>query len=219
MSVARGFILQATYRVAAGADGERRPVVQLYGRLEDGATFLVRDDRQRPHFFIRADDAERASALGASRLQPTAKRTFAGASVDRVETAAPPDVPPLRDRLHKAGIDTFEADVRFATRYLIERGIKGGCEIEGDSQPGAYLTKIFDNPILRPAQVSVEPSVLSFDIETDPKGEKLLAISLYAPGIDEVLIVDGSERAMPEKATRCTNERAALDAFCERVRS
>ena len=52
--------------------------------------------------------------------------------------------------------------------------------------------------------------MLSFDIETDPKGERLLAISLYAPGIDEVLIVDGSDRPMPEKATRCADERAAL---------
>ena len=61
--------------------------------------------------------------------------------------------------------------------------------------------------------------MLSFDIETDPKGERLLAISLYAPGVDEVLIVDGSERPMPEQATRCADERAALDAFCERVRA
>ncbi len=39
--------------------------------------------------------------------------------------------------------------------------------------------------------------MLSFDIETDPKGSRLLAISMYAPGIDEVLIVDGSGRPCP----------------------
>ena len=219
MEITRGFILQASYRVITPLGGGRRPVVHLYGRLADGGTFLVRDDRQRPHFYVRVSDAERARALGARSQHAIDRRTFDGELAVRIETEIPGDVPGLRDRLHENGIDTFEADVRFATRYLIERGIKGGCEIEGDSQPGAYLTKIFDNPILRPAQVSVEPSVLSFDIETDPKGEKLLAISLYAPGIDAVLIVDGSERAMPEKATRCTNERAALDAFCELVRS
>jgi DNA polymerase-2 len=47
----------------------------------------------------------------------------------------------------------------------------------------------------------------------------LLAISLYAPGIDEVLIVDGSQRAMPEKAIQCANEFAALDAFCARIKA
>ena len=65
--------------------------------------------------------------------------------------------------------------------------------------------------------MKVEPRVLSFDIETDAKGERLLAISLYAPGVDEVLIVDGSDRPMPERATRCADERAALDAFCARI--
>ena len=215
MEITRGFILQASYRVGNG----RRPVVHLYGRFADGGTFLVRDDRQHPHFYVRASDAERARALGARSQEPLDKRTFDGESVVRIETEIPGDVPALRDRLHDANIDTFEADVRFATRYLIERGIKGGCEIEGESAPGELITKVFDNPLLRPAQVSVEARVLSFDIETDPKGEKLLAISMFAPGVDEVLIVDGSERPMPEKAIRCANERAALDAFCERVRS
>ncbi len=154
--------------------------------------------------------------------------------------AAPPDVPPLRERLHGAGIPTFEADVRFAARYLIERGIKGGCEIVGEAVPGAParaddaattrrteggsrasavsgVAWTYDNPILLPAAVELQPRVLSFDIETDPKAERLLAISLYAPGIDEVLIVDGRARQLPERATRCVDETAALDEFCARV--
>ncbi|HEY8519261.1 MAG TPA: DNA polymerase II [Gammaproteobacteria bacterium] len=216
---ARGFILQASYRVVRRADGSRLPVIHLYGRLEDGGTFLVRDDRQRPHFYVRAADAERAAACGAERILPVAKRTFAGEPVCRVETAVPGDVPPLRDALHAAGIDTFEADVRFAVRYLIERGIKGGCEIEGDATAGEGVTLVFDNPRIRPADVHVTPRVLSFDIETDPKGQRLLAISLYSPEIDEVLIVDGSGRPMPDHATRCATETEALDLFCARVRA
>ena len=50
---AQGVILQASYRIVTGSGGRRSPVVYIYGRLEDGATFLVRDFRQRPHFFIR----------------------------------------------------------------------------------------------------------------------------------------------------------------------
>lgn len=219
MTTLRGFILQASYRVISQPDGARVPVVHVYGRLEEGGTFLIRDDRQRPHFYIRAADAERAAALRTPEPVPVDKRTFDGAPVCRLETETPSDVPGIRDRLHAAGIDTFEADVRFAIRYLIERGIKGGCEIEGDAVPGSGVTWVFDNPALRPADVKVDPRVLSFDIETDGKSEKLLAISLFAPGLDEVLIVDGSERAMPEKAIRCENEYAALEAFCERVRA
>src|SRR4030095_5067425 len=98
------------------------------------------------------------------------------------------------------------------------RGIKGGCDIEGAATAGKGVTWIFDNPVLRPADVTVAPRVLSFDIETDSKGERLLAISMYAPGLDEVLIVDSGQRPMPDKAIRCVNEHAALDAFCARVR-
>ena len=218
----RGFILQASYRVVTESNGRRLPVVHLYGRLEDGSTFLVRDGRQRPHFYIPAGAAERARSLGAPQPKPDDKHTFAGAAVGRIEVQTPPDVPGLRDRLHEAGIETYEADVRFAMRYLIERGIKGGCEIEGSPIPGTSATAhgiswVFDDPIVRAADVRIEPRVLSFDIETDGKSERLLAISLYAPGVDEVLIVDGSDRPMPERAVRCADEGAALNAFCARI--
>jgi DNA polymerase-2 len=218
MTQYRGFILQSSYRLVSRPDGQRFPVIHIYGRLESGGTFLIRDDRQRPHFFIRAADAERARAMRAPPPKVSDKRTFDGAPVCSLEVDAPPEVPGIRDRLHSANIDTFEADVRFAVRYLIERGIKGGCEIEGDAVAGTGITWVFDNPSLRPADVKIEPCVLSFDIETHGKAERLLAISMYAPGIDEVLIVDGSDRAMPDNATRCADEFAALDAFCDRVR-
>ena len=127
----------------------------------------------------------------------------------RVDVEVPSDVPPLRDKLHAAEVETFEADVRFASRYLIERGIKGGCEIEGNSRSGAGGL-VFENPQLHPADVQITPRVLSFDIETDAKAERLLAISLYGLGSDEVLIVDGSERPMPERAERCATEATPL---------
>jgi DNA polymerase-2 len=214
---ARGFILQASYRVHSSPNGRRIPVVHIHGRLEGGDTFMVRDDRQRPHFYIRAVDAERARALRAPQPTPVDKRSFAGAAVCRLEVEIPQDVPGLRDRLHAAGIETFEADVRFAMRYLIDRGIKGGCEIDGEWAPGNGVARVYSNPTLRPSPVDVEPRVLSFDIETAGKDERLLAISLYAPGIDEVLIVDSTDRTMPERATRCADERAALDTFCALV--
>jgi DNA polymerase-2 len=218
----RGFILQASYRIVH-VGGARVPVVYLFGRLENGDTFLVRDDRQRPHFYIRANDAEHARTLGAQSTS-TDQRAFDGSSVCRVQVETPPDVPVLRDRLHAAGIETFEADVRFATRYLIERGIKGGCQINGEPKAGNGVTWTFDNPTLCPAEANVTPTVLAFDIETDGKSERLLAISLYAANkdqilIDDVLIVDGSSRPMPEKAIRCINEFTALDIFCERIKT
>lgn len=217
--ILRGFITQASYRVESTPDGRRLPVVCLYGRAEDGSSFLVRDDRQQAHFYVRARDADRARGHGAAPVQVD-RQTFDGEHVARIEMDLPGDVPALRESLHAAGIDTFEADVRFAIRYLIDRRIKAGCAIEGEAQPGRDVTWSFDNPTLEPAvDVSVEPRVLSFDIETDAQGQRLLAISLYGLGLDEVLIVDSSDRAMPGQAVRCATEFDALEEFCRRVRS
>ena len=207
-----GFILQASYRVHRGV-----PVVHLYGVLEQGGTFLVRDHRQIPHFYIRRRDADRAFRLGATRQFETARKTFAGDRVLRVEVAVPQDTVPVRERLQREGVEAFEADVRFAIRYLIDRDIRGGCEIEGAFEAGERITRIYDDPLVRPANVEAAPSVLSFDIETDPTAKRLLAIAVYGQGADEVYIVDADSRPMPERAIGCANERDALAAFSKRV--
>ena len=213
---ARGFVLQASYRIDGGV-----PVVHLYGKLECGETFLVRDHRQTPHFHIRRADAARAWRLGATRQRETAWRTFAGERTVRVLVPTPPDTPALRDRLQKSGVPTFEADVRFGVRYLIDRNIRGGCAIVGKHAPGPRIDRIYDEPTLTAATVDIAPSVLSFDIETDPKARRLLAIALYAQTatgvVDEVFIVDEAGRSMPERAVGCANEAEALDAFVARV--
>src|SRR3977135_3492309 len=85
----RGVILQASYRIVTQPGGRRVPVVHLYGRLEDGRTFLVRDDRQQPHFSVRTSDAARARDAGGNEPKPTAKRDFAGSPVSQVVVGIP----------------------------------------------------------------------------------------------------------------------------------
>jgi len=212
---ARGFILQASYRTER--TGRSAPVVHLYGILERGGTFLVRDHRQSPHFFVRRRDAGRAYRQGATRQSETALRTFAGERVVRVDVGVPADTVALRERLRREGVEPFEADIRFAVRYLIDRDIRGGCEITGPFTPGERIARTYDDPVLTPAEVAVAPSVLSFDIETDPTAKQLLAISIYGLGADEVYIVDADDRPMPESAIGCVDEREALTAFVDRV--
>ena len=208
----RGFIIQASYRIH-----DRVPVVHLFGRLEGGETFLVRDRRRIPSFYVAAADSARAREIGATHQRPTSRRALSGTPVTRIDVQTPPDAPVLRDRLHEQGIDTFEADVRFAVGFLIDHNIRGGLAIHGRAERGEGVDWVFDDPEIAPAEVEVEPTILSFDIETDPKARRLLAISLYGRGLDEVYIVDSSGRAMPEHAIACVDEAAALAAFCRRV--
>jgi DNA polymerase-2 len=209
----RGFILQPTYRVESG-----QPVVHLYGRLEDGRPFLVRDARLVPHFYVEAADADHARELGARQQTPSERLTLIGEPVVRVEVQTPSDTPPLRERLARAGIRTYEADVRFAMRYLIDRGLRGSLEIRSEGRPAGGLGIVFEDPDLAPADWTPRLSVLSFDIETDPQARRLLAIALHGCGVSEVLLLTPSGTSCPAGARPFPSEKALLAGFCQRVR-
>jgi DNA polymerase-2 len=129
----------------------------------------------------------------------------------------PADAPPLRDRLTREGIACYEADVRFAMRYLIDRGIRGALAIEGEGRPGEGIGYVFDDPDVAPAEFTPELSVLSLDIETDPRASKLLAVALHGCGASEVLLLLPPGAREPAGAVPFRSERALLTAFARRV--
>ena len=181
----RGFILTPTYRIVRGA-----PQVHLYGVLESGDPCLLIDDRVRPYFFIRAAAADRATAVARHiTTEPTSLRTFAGEPVACVRTGAPGDVPALRKRFEDAGVECLEADVRFAYRYLIDRGIRGAFSVDGHFERHPRLGRVYHNPSLEPAHWKPALRVLSLDIETSMRGERLYSIALHGCGCSKVLTV------------------------------
>jgi DNA polymerase-2 len=209
----RGFVLQPTYRILHG-----RPVVHLYGRLEDGRPFLVRDSRQVPRFYVAAADAPRARALGARPLVPEERVTLDGRPVCRVEVVEPADAPLLRDRLTRAGIGCHEADVRFAMRYLIDRGVRGSLAIDGTPRDEGGL-QAFDDPVVGPAEWSPQLRVLSIDIETDPQARRLLSIALHGCGTAQVLLLGRTGEAPLPCTEVFATERELLQAFVRAVRA
>ena len=209
----RGFVLQPTYRIESD-----RPVVWVYGMLEGGRSFLIRETRQIPHFFVLRTDVERSRALGANVPEPDSGRvSLTGETLARVDLVKPQDCPPLRDRLEDAGVRCYEADVRFAYRYLIERGIRGSLEIRGASRPGEGVDEVFDDPEVLPGDWRPEPRLLSVDIETDPRARQLLSIGLYGCGAAEVLLLTSDGQSCPGPAIPFASERELLQAFVRRV--
>lgn len=213
MASFRGFVLHPTYRVESGA-----PVLQLYGRLEDGRAFLVHHRRLVPRFYVEAKDAERAKAAGARRLTATDQRTLDGRPVACVELGEPADVPRVRDRLAREGIPSYEADVRFAMRPLIDRGIRGAVEIRGEAGVVPGVGVVFEDPELVPGDWTPRLRVLSLDIETDPAARRLLAIGLHGCGASEVLLLTPQGKPCPDGARPCATQAELLTAFCARVR-
>jgi len=237
----RGFILHPTYRIEGG-----RPVVHLYGRLEGGGSFLVRDDRLQPYFFVRAADAEAARTAGAAPLAETGLKTMRGDPVLRVEVPTPPDTPPLRDRLTGRGVAVFEADVRFAMRYLIDRGIRGSIAIDatpdgsrpsGSGGPAsARVDRVLHDPPVGPGDwmpAAADLRLVSIDLETDPRGEQVYSAAIARPGaagsapIEEVLLALPPDRVaallrgsgLEANARACGDEKGLLISLFDRLRT
>jgi len=204
----RGFILTPTYRVHGG-----RPAVHLYAVLESGEPALVVDDRASPHFFVAARDAGRVRAAS---VTPTALRTFADEPVARVDVTLPGDVPPLRRRLADAGIVCYEADLRFAYRWLIDHDVRGAFAVEGPFEQRPGVGRVYRNPTVAPAAWTPALRVLSFDIETSANAGRLYSIAAAGAGGEQVWIVHPRPVAGAEAVP---DERTLLERFLAHVRT
>src|SRR5204862_5180889 len=169
------------------------------------------------YFFVRAVDAPRVTRIAASaRVAETSLRTFAGEPVVRVEMTLPGDVPPVRKRLGDAGVECLEADVRFAYRYLIDRGIRGGFTVDGPFERRPGVGRVYQDPVLTPADFAPTLRILSFDIETSIDGKRLYSVAMAGAGGERVLIVGDGPVA---SADVVPDERALVAGFVEHLKA
>jgi DNA polymerase-2 len=184
----RGFIVHAFERVREG-----NTEIDLVGRLSSGETFAVVERRWRPFFAIRAADLGAARPLLSEQNAPEAlewdRLTMDGAATLRVEARSAARARATRDALHAAGIRTYEADVKLSSQLLMERGIHGSVEIEGEARGGRRVSRVYRDADLAPAPMTPAPklSVLSLDIETDRSGRTVYAVGLVFRGLDGAL--------------------------------
>ena len=170
----KGLILHPTYRIERG-----RPVIHLFGKLDSGETFVVRNDKHRPYFYIKESDTAKAIKAGAGNIRSSGFTTMTGDPVSKVVLNLPQDMPGLRERLASADILSYEADIPFTTRFLIDHDIRGGLEITGPVKKGRIIHHIYENPEIAPANLMPHLKILSLDIETDPGMKRLLSVAPF----------------------------------------
>ncbi len=200
--------------------------MHLHAVLEGGEPALVVDDRLPPYFYVRAADRDALRQTApAARVAHTPLATFLDEPVLRVEVDLPGDVPPLRARLAAAGVESFEADVRFAYRYLIDHRIRGAFAVDGPFERRPGVGRVYRNPRIEPADFVPRLRVLSFDVETSLDGRSLYSIAVAGHGGDRVWLVrPGIEGALPglhegATGTLVPSERACVEGFLGHLRT
>ncbi len=130
------------------------PLIHIFGRDVDGSTREIMVRGFRPYFYVLQSEAERLPLPeGVSREVDRVYYSIRGEPLNRIYTRRPTDVRDAREHFHH-----YEADIPFATRFLIDRGLTAGVEAPpGVTEPDA----------LRPVDITAPARVAMIDIECD----------------------------------------------------
>jgi len=151
-------VIQVEYSNAPGG-----PLIHIFGRDQDGAAVAVEVTGFRPYFYVPVDETRREHHPDTIEVSDIRSKTIKGEEVARLYTVRPTDVREVRERYHH-----YEADIPFATRFMIDCGVTGGVVIPGTT---------VDYREVRPASIDAPARVCFLDIECDdsegfPEAEK-----------------------------------------------
>ncbi len=205
----KGFIIYPSYEII-----NNEAYVYLYGRLENGQSFLA-INKFRPYFFIKTSDLNKAKKLAKFKLEETSIVNFEKENVTKIILNVPPEVPKLRDKFLESSIECYEADIRFEYRFLIDKKIQSSLDIEGDYETTDKIDRLYKEPELTPTSCYPKNlKVLSLDIETSIDGKKLYCVSLYSEKYQQSFILSKDKFkntiSCPDEETLLTNFQKAI---------
>jgi DNA polymerase II len=180
----KAFVVYPTYRMK-----DNKTFVHIFGRLENGESFLTINEF-RPYFFIKKLDEKKAQEVaGETAVFEVSEFTdFGGDEMTKIILHTPREVVPLREKLEQYKIESFESDIRFVQRFMIDNNIKGSMIIKGEYTKGEFVNRIYENPTFESCDWFPNLKTISIDIETDMKGKEIYCISLYTDSFKKVLI-------------------------------
>ncbi len=136
------------------------PVIHVFGRDASGRAVRVDVTGFRPYFYAPADQVDGKPLPQDVDVEPgTTYRSIQGDALRRLYTRRPGDVRDVRDRyLH------YEADIPFATRFMIDCGLTGGMELPAGAS-------VIDYREVAPAGIKAPARTCIMDIEcVDERG-------------------------------------------------
>lgn len=205
----KGFIVYAHYKT----DSERTQV-HFAGRLENGQSFIA-SKKVIPYFFIERQNADQINTLLTKYvLENTALKTFQGEEVVRISHPSQTELNKLIDALHKKKINTYEADIKPHTRFIIDNEILGSIELQGEHQPGERVDRLYLEPEITRTTFTPQLKTIAIDLESDKDTDKLICIGLYGDNYKKVFMVTDKKL---KNTVSCTNEAECLERVKEEI--
>jgi len=149
------------------------PVIHIFGRDTSGKARRLDITGFRPYFYVAAEQAETLPLPPQADLETgTSYRSIRNEPLRRIYTLRPGDVRDVRERYRH-----FEADIPFATRFMIDSGLTGGVTVPQETA---------DFHEISPADVDAPARNCIIDIECedergfpDPQRDKITCITCF----------------------------------------
>lgn len=182
-----------------------------YWLVTDQGPRCVTLPAQEAVFFVCQQDLERLASVLADlsgwRCQPLPLNNLHNQPVAALYTQRLSVMHSIIERLRQEGIPMMEEDIRPADRYLMERFIHAG----------AHWTQREGRSRLIAADYQPRFRVLSLDIETTLRADRILSIALQSEEAAQVLML-GPERAHAE-IRYCADEKRLLQVFVDTLQA
>ncbi|MBT3304385.1 hypothetical protein HN592_03505 [Candidatus Woesearchaeota archaeon] len=200
------FPLDVLYKVL-----DDKPVIHLIGKTDKGEKVCLIDRTFQPYFYAEVDNIEVTDKISKLSFEEEG-RTIKVVSVKQVKKNVlgqeralikitcqlPRDIPKVRNAIKDATLNTFEYDIKFTQKYLLDKGITPLNRLEAEVKKVPFNLNIpcFEIQSLEGTDTPLtDLNVLAIDIETyNPLGKRfipeehpILMIALYSKKFKKVI--------------------------------
>jgi len=203
----KGFIIDSTYRII-----NDKPFVFLFGKLENKETFVF-IKHFKPYFFIKESDLNKAKKIEKIEFEEIALKDFDGKKVVKILVDKPSDVVHVRDTFHDANISTYEADIRYSQRFILDHELRSSVDITGDYEYQDDI-RVYKDAAIKPSNWMPDLKVLSLDIETNAKTGDIYVVSVATDNVKKSFVNNRKVKG----AIFCKDEEEVIEKFVEAVR-
>ena len=211
MDIQQGFVLTRQARDFSG-----QTQIDIWVSTPNGPTLLTVNG-ERPIFFIEQSNIDACTKLAKEagiecEIKALELTNFSHTPLAGCYTRLVRESNALNQAFNQESITTFEADIRLADRFLMERFIKGSIEFTGNVTSRTQHQRV-TNTKCRAGDYLPTLSVVSLDIECSEKG------ILYSIGLDSSMdsrvIMVGPEQEADTPIQSVKDEAALLEAMID----
>ena len=211
MDIQQGFVLTRQARDFSG-----QTQIDIWVSTPNGPTLLTVKG-ERPIFFIEQSNIDACTKLAKEagiecEIKALELTNFSHTPLAGCYTRLVRESNALNQAFNQESITTFEADIRLADRFLMERFIKGSIEFTGNVTSRTQHQRV-TNTKCRAGDYLPTLSVVSLDIECSEKGI-LYSVGLDSP-MDSRVIMVGPEQEADTAIQWVKDEAALLEAMID----